>query len=280
MKKRLILAALWLARTNWVIVSIAFVMAFVSVGWVAWALHGPTLATWLMRRPTIDMSASGQWGDTFGAFNALFGALGFTAVFATLLVQGAALKRQQDELHAQRFESTYFELIRLLRELREQVVFHHSKEYETQIGRKNGMQQHPFAISGALREVEFWLGLMEGGNVALLSAGDVGLTYKSNVHAHNEAALGPYFRVMYTILKRISVDRVLSKQEKTDYGNLLRAQLTSDDIALAGYNALSDVSGNFVDYLKEFKLLAHLPEGTRRDRFLLHLPEALARRND
>ena len=271
----------WLQRTNWVVVSISFLMAVVSVGWVAWALHGPAIATWLIGKSEIDLASSGQWGDTFGAFNALFGALGFSAVFATLLIQGAALKRQQDDVHLQRFEGTFFELLGLLRELRSQITFRHSPEFIKLTATVDETFAQSAAIAAALREVEFWLSTMEAGEFGTIDSDEVGATYEKYVHRRNEAALAPYFRVMYTILRRISTDRVLTTDQRKEYGNLLRAQLTSDDIALAGYNSVSNVSGNLVDYVIEFRILRYLPPGARRDRFSFHLgAEALAPRGD
>lgn len=259
MKSISVKGARWLRRTNWVTVSIALVMATVSVGWVAWAFHGPAIATWLLRKSSIDLASSGQWGDTYGAFNALFGALGFTAVFATLMVQGVALKRQQDDQHLQRFEGSFFELLGLLRELRSQITFRHTPEYIKLTTSVDDTFEKSAAIAAALREVEFWLGAMEAGDPTTIDISEVGATYEEYVHRKNEAALAPYFRVMYTILRRISIDRVLTLEQRKDYGNLLRAQLTSDDIALAGYNAVSSVSGDFVDYLIEFRILRYLP---------------------
>lgn len=274
-------AVRWLLGTNWVVVSIALVMSVVTLGWVAWALHGPSVAIWLMGLPELDMTTSGQWGDTFGAFNALFGALGFTAVFATLLLQGAALKRQQDDLHLQRFEASFFELLGLLRELRSQITFRHSREYIKLTTTVDDTLTQSDAISAALLEMEFWLGPMEAGNFETIDQDEVSQTYEECVHRRNEAALAPYFRVMFTILRRISTDKVLDDEQRKEYGNLLRAQLTSEDIALAGYNALSTVSGNFIQYVKQFRLLRYVPEGTRRDRFIFHLgEEALSPRGD
>jgi hypothetical protein len=54
------------------------------------------------------------------------------------------------------------------------------------------------------------------------------------------------------MLRRIKDDPVLSPEEKVEYGNLLRSQLTGFEIALAGLNGLSKVSNDFSSLVKAF----------------------------
>jgi len=75
-----------------------------------------------------NIEQAGQWGDTFGAINALFGGLAFSGVLATLLIQQRELTKQQEQIqsaelqqHLQRFDSTFFQLLMLLRDLRKEV---------------------------------------------------------------------------------------------------------------------------------------------------------------
>ncbi|TIT68738.1 MAG: hypothetical protein E5W90_00035 [Mesorhizobium sp.] len=60
--------------------------------WLVWALH-PFLA----RRMLIPWEATlvGQWGDSFGALNALMSTLAFAAVFYTLRLQQRQINEAQ-----------------------------------------------------------------------------------------------------------------------------------------------------------------------------------------
>ena len=97
------------------------------VAWICFALFpiGVTLAgsTW-------QASTIGQWGDSFGALNALFSALAFVAVLYTLRQQQKQIDEAALDQHLQRFERTFYELLRLLREARDDVEFRYSDSYD------------------------------------------------------------------------------------------------------------------------------------------------------
>ena len=93
-----------------------------AIAWTVWGTYGHEVAAFLSADPDVE---SGPWGDTFGALNTLFGAIGFITVAFTLVAQRTALALQQQEFaetrrdqHVQRFEETFFELLGLMRELR------------------------------------------------------------------------------------------------------------------------------------------------------------------
>jgi hypothetical protein len=202
----------------------------------------------------------GHWGDSFSALSALFAALGFIAVIATLRQQQQQIKAAEDEQNRQRFASTYFELLRLLREARNDVRFRYSREY----AKKNQQSREERRGAAAFRAASYEALSLLGGNSVNLSKEQVGEIYQKNVHARFESNFGPYFRLLYTILERIKVERSLSASERVRYGNLLRSQLTSYEITLAGLNGLSPVSKDFSTLVTEFHLLKYLPEGLRR----------------
>ncbi len=85
--------------------------------------------------------------------------------------------------------------------------------------------------------------------------------YSDEVHQRAEGTLGPYFRVLYTILRRISEKEELSETEKARYGNLVRSQLSSAEVALIAANALTTASNDFKRFVIEFRLLKYLPPG-------------------
>ncbi|EJC80390.1 hypothetical protein Rleg4DRAFT_2015 [Rhizobium leguminosarum bv. trifolii WSM2297] len=123
------------------------VMFVVVVAWLYWGMAGPriselfitegflklplSLAPPIESLPTGDnvMEKAGQWGDGFGALNALFAGLAFTGALAALFMQGHAADKQNKDYHRQRFESSYFELLALLRETRREVRFRYSLPY-------------------------------------------------------------------------------------------------------------------------------------------------------
>ncbi|MGA9581643.1 MAG: putative phage abortive infection protein [Allosphingosinicella sp.] len=241
-----------------VIVGALFAASAIVAGWSYWANSAPLIAKWWIGASSLEHA--GQWGDSFGAFNALFGALGFAAVLTTLLVQSRALQLQQQDMHRQRFESSFFELLNLMRTVRAEIRFMHSAEYPED---RPKMRQGKDAVIGAVRELRFWIE-MQGGTAAIEQ--DVLVQqYETYVHKPFESDFGPYFRLIYTMLDRLRSDDLLSESEKARYGNILRSQLPSHEIFLLGVNGLSPVSKDLRDLIEEFRMLKYLPPGLRRE---------------
>lgn len=95
-----------------------------------------------------------------------------------------------------------------------------------------------------------------------------------------ETGLGPYFRVIYTMLNRLREDTVLSPVEKVALGNLLRSQLNGDEIQLAAVNGLTQESKDFADLLTQFHMLKYMPKGHLRNRLeKVYDPKAFAPRD-
>jgi len=84
------LTLLGLKKIGFVIVAVWFVY-----GLIAWSLYG-------------DLEGKGQFGDMYGALNALFSGLAFAGVIITILLQSKELGLQREELKAQREEMKRF----------------------------------------------------------------------------------------------------------------------------------------------------------------------------
>ncbi|RWQ69649.1 MAG: hypothetical protein EOS85_28295 [Mesorhizobium sp.] len=260
-------------KFDWIVALVAAIVLIVCTAWASWARYAPAIAQWWLHNQTPQ--AAGAWGDSFGAFNALFGALGFSAVLGTLLLQGRALRRQQEDQHRQRFESSFFELLRLFREARVSIKFNHSQEYKTEKNLKlfRGMMTYEGqdAFRAAMLEIRYWIQQADlPTNADKKMIGDL---YRKRIHNPFESKLGPYFRLMYTILQRISEDPILTSDEKRRYGNLLRSQITSHEAAMAGLNGLAPVSKDFSRLVTEFRLLKYVPNSTIRRMLARYYPE-------
>lgn len=244
---------------TWWIVGATLIGSVVAILWVAWALHAPEFAQWALRGQS--PSEAGEWGDSFGAFNALFGALGFTAIVATLWLQGSALKRQQRDIHRQRFDELFFQLLRMLREAREEVRFRHSLSVRHAAPMlSSDMLEGHAAVRAAYREAQHWIEAATEDKWS--SKPFLARLYFRRVHARYESTFGAYFRLLYAILDRIREDPVLTEEEKDHYGNLVRGQFTYYEAGLAGLNGLMDISKDFSDLVVRFRLLKYLRDGS------------------
>lgn len=246
---------------KWIIAS---AIAAVVLLWAVWAICGATIASWFLN--SADPEESGNWGDSFGAFNALVSALAFCGVLLTLLLQKKAIQQQQDvvdeqrlDQHRQNFDKSFFQLLEMMRDIRSEISFRYSAKYIAAVKpRSVSSARGAETLSRAGREVLYWI--KEKEKIAPLKATEFAEIYTSMVHTRNETKLGPYYRILYTILRRISEDKTLSDVEKRSYGNILRGQLQSREVFLLALNGLTAMSDNFSDYLVEFRIMKYLPD--------------------
>lgn len=219
-----------------------------------------------------------DWADTFGAFNGLVSLAGAVFVVRTLLLQQAALAEQQKALalqaadaHRQRFEATFFELLKLLRELRSELSFRASKEFieaastqrrrEIRSTRQSGLQALNAFLADYLTRLKNLYGSIPPTKDQLAKA------YDDTMTTDAERTFAPYFRLVYTIINKVHKDSVLKSDEKATYTRLLRSQLTNVELSAIAYNALSPRSADLKDLMTEYRMLKYMPQATGRKRF-------------
>ncbi len=230
------------------------------------------------------LSDAGAWGDNFGSLNALFAGLAFTGALAALFMQGQTFEAQQIESHKQRFEETYFELLQLLKSARSEVRYRYTTVYRNARKETNtGDLDQEFrygsdAFRTAIYEFNYWI---NAGKTSKPTRKNIERMYSVRVHRRYESTFSPYFRLIYTILKRVSDDKTLTDKEKAQYGNLLRSQLTSFEIGLTAFNGLLMEAKDLDKLITEFRLLKYLPNGSIKDLLkTIYPPEAFEGRGD
>jgi len=244
--------------TRWVVVVVAL--------WVlSWILTVASVGTWPERA---------AFGDMFGAVNALFAGLAFAGIIVTVYLQKRELELQRDELAQtreeirgqkeqmelqnrmlkhQQFENTFFQLLRLHNEI---------------VG-----SMHVFAgvapITQALHGRDCFAGLWdleylvnyaseENRNRSAGAMHLIEVSYEKFFERY-QADLGHYFRTLYNAVK--FVDNAKIENPKL-YTNLIRAQLSSNELLLIFYNCLSHYGRDkFKPLIERYSLLKGIPEG-------------------
>lgn len=210
----------------------------------------------------------GTFGDMFGAVNALFSGLAFASLIYTISLQRRELELQRQELsltraelegqkfqlsaqndvlRAQNFENTFFQLLKLLNDIVNSI----------DLSRSDGQ-----VTKGRDCFNTFFCRLR----------GDYNMTTKNNPEADKcqiaaiayakfygayQGEIGHYFRTLYNIIKFIHVSEV---KDKRFYTNLVRAQLSSQELLLLFYNCVSPLgSEKFKPLIEEYALLKTLP---------------------
>ena len=211
-----------------------------------------------------ELQQRGQFGDMFGAVNALFAGLAFAGVIGAIILQRNELKLQREELKLtrnemrgqneqlmaqdltlkrQNFESSFFQLL----------SFHNGIVESFQINRSHGSVNGRRCFGTFLAELRNLNETMPDNDI-------------SNVwrefYGKYQSTVGHYFRHLYNTVK--FVDRHVFLQEFEDresYTNLIRAQLSSHEMGILFYNCLSPKGAKFKRLAEKYSLFEHMDKG-------------------
>jgi Putative phage abortive infection protein len=74
----------------------------------------------------------------------------------------------------------------------------------------------------------------------------------------HESELGPYFRTLYHIFKFVDHGPKLTEQQKIDYANIARAQLSDVELFVIFYDGLTDLAAKFKPLIVHYGILKHV----------------------
>ena len=234
---------------------------------------------WIFPKLVSSVSVRGRWGDSFGVVTALFTGLAFVILIWTLHVQKDELRLQREEIRGQKetlqkqsFESSFFQLLNMHSEIVNSMVIRKGIDGEY-FGRECfGYMLKEFKsiyesdmindeLSGVVLE-----GALKGAQKGKLDVTEelrqlieerVREKYENFFVAY-QAYVGHYFRHMYHAIK--FVDRSDQEAEtKKFYTNLIRAQLSSNELDLLFYHGLSDRGTEFGPLVKKYDFFEDFP---------------------
>lgn len=206
----------------------------------------------------------GTFGDMFGAVNALFSGLAFATLIYTIFLQRKELSLQRQELsltrnelegqklqlsaqndvlRTQNFENTFFQLLKLLNDIISSVDYaNHKGRNCFNIFFRNLRDRYKGKIN------------QNPDKDRCKVAKDVSLDF----YKERQTELAHYFRTLYNIVKFIHESEVSNKKF---YTNLVRAQLSSQELLLIFYNCASPLgSEKFKPLIEKYGLFKMLPK--------------------
>jgi len=152
---------------------IAGLLAFMI--WIAWAFQSLIiLHLGIEWKPEIF----GQWGDTFGALNTLFGACGLSAVLWTLYQQNQSISLQAKDQHRQHFDNTFFQLLSYIKSSRDRLNYSDTRTEKKLIGNS----AFEAAAENGIRIIELSLNRA----TEIKTREEIGEIYKSQIHNKND----------------------------------------------------------------------------------------------
>lgn len=276
--------------TDWAAVIVAVTIGAAWIGWGVWG------GRWLAAQfghatgSTTALEAAGQFGDMFGGLNALFTAFAFVAVWWTgrtqqrelslqldeLRLQRRALEMQRNELELQRveladtrnvvsrqtFESMFFQMLRLVRDLHSEITYDPPSGMGHAVTGTEAMRVFASRCNKIARSAA---GVVDPAGLVGPVRDQIGEAYVSQIYEHAEPYLGPYFRALYHVFRLIDDLDDPNESLKKRYANIARAQLSAPDIEVLAANGCSEPGEGFWPYIETYALLKHYPgtEGRR-----------------
>ena len=202
--------------------------------------------------------ALGPWGDFFGGVaNPLLTFLTFIAVLATVWLQreelslsrkelarsANALERQIDSINKQNFENTFFQMLGIHNEIVNSIDLI-SQGKPNQYGR-DCFTTFYTRLTKLFRDEQ---------KKATIASDQMLPRAYQNFWKNHQPELGHYYRFLYRFVLFVK------SYEKPDfYMNLLRAQLSDQELLLLFYNSLSPSGQAFKPLIEEWALLNNLP---------------------
>lgn len=243
-----------------------------QIGWgipigVAVFVLAALISTWFFLGK--DLTNRGTFGDMFGAVNAMFSGLAFGGVVFAILLQRKELILQRQELkftrnelegqkiqleaqnktlQKQNFENTFFELLRLQNEITQQIDL---VDNSNKITKGRDCFQVFYT-----RFTKSW-NKAHPDHQGKHQIDRINKTYLAFYQAY-QSEFGHYFRSLYNLIKFVDNSYV---EDKRLYTNLVRAHLSSYELALLFYNALSDMGREkFKPLIEKYSLLKTVPK--------------------
>jgi len=195
----------------------------------------------------LPFQISGAFGDSFG---------GIASFMATLAAAGAlmAFVEQRESNARQNFESNFFSLLSHFQDIVNQLDVESIKKTTTRTPTKTKTSIHVMRKMEGRDAIRRMLALLrEGIDVTDFSNVKIICKKYDLFYAKWADDLGHYFRILYHIIRMIDEK---CPGDKIYYTRLVRAHLSSSEIALISYNLVcGEGREKFVEYAEKYALL-------------------------
>ena len=212
----------------------------------------------------VSHSRWGEFGDFLGGtLNPSFGLLGLAALLLTILLQSRelrnstrelahsvrALDEQSASLKLQNFEKTFFEMVRLHHDIIKDL------DLITRPGKPATLGRDCFRVFfDRLKSAHS----METKNIIGQEQQTITMNAYAIFYSSSQHEIGHYFRNFHRILKFVDESDEGTVTNKTTYTGILRAQMSSFELALLFYDALHPIGAKLKPLVERYSMLENL----------------------
>lgn len=228
-----------------------------------------------------DSAMRGQFGDQFGAVNALFSGLAFAGLIFTIILQKKELALQREELtetraelkgqkeqmeeqnktlKIQRFENTYFQMLNQFQEIVNNISYSYidvSEAYHTVKGREAFYDSFEVAVHKT--QLEDWNPLHIDHKFIGMREIIKDFGYDGYMDSKTPTYFDHYFRFLYRILVFVKTSPLVTDfEEEYQYTCMLRAMLSRYELVWLYYNGLSYGKDKLKPLIERYAMLNNL----------------------
>lgn len=279
MLKKLYEFRLWkfLKRHSGVIIPVVIFLSVLLIWWGTWKWIDQNISS--KSTNASDLQYRGQFGDQFGAVNALFSGLAFAGIIFTILLQRRDLKETRRAMSQDRFDNTFFQLLQVHIAITEKINVrggHTGKEAFANFNEYLKLCDPDFHVFCALQKLKRedvrqiidsstidrtkYPALEDFDVTNLVESRKLGVKSFENfldetldmhenkvIAAYVKASslyidyFSHYFRNLYHILKFINESTLISDLEKISYSRFIRSQLSQFELVTLFYNSIAKI---------------------------------------
>ena len=227
-----------------------------------------------------NIGVRGQFGDTFGAVNALFAGFAFAGIIFAIILQKKELELQRQELKEtrdeirgqkeqlqaqdqtlkkQNFESSFFHLLSLHNEIVSSMMIIEYGSHGLQDIEYSGRRFFIY-LNRELKKSYNEKKRDSQESIATLTSTEIKEEIKAVCEQFFDKCqphVGHYFRYLYNTIKFVDEHEFFDNKSfihKKLYTNLIRAQLSSTELGLLFYNCRTDRGSKFIRLVERYSL--------------------------
>ncbi len=231
-----------------------------NIGWWSVVAFACVVILWLVNCFWLPCCSTaerrGQFGDKFGAVNALFSGLAFAGLIITLVMQYYELRLQRKgmadqarEMNNQRFENSLFNML----SMQQNIVCNFSLNINKEV---KGGDELFYYLYHKVELTDSTTGNNIEGGVKRLVVQNIKDYY---LFEWRYPMIDCYFRHLYHIFKYIDESSLIDEDDKYDYACIVSVQLSKYELLMLFYNALND--GKFKRLIEKYAIFNNLCVG-------------------
>ncbi|RCX05887.1 MULTISPECIES: putative phage abortive infection protein [Kosakonia] len=241
-------------------------LILISVGLIISCGYGYLLTNslWLFKGMTPEQK--GLFGDSWGAFTSIFSALGFCGVLWTIKLQTDATrniendsKNREESDKLRDFENSFFNMLNILQTIIKDMKIPAGKNSKGREGRSVFSYHYlRFKIHCQTEYAFDDFKHIDENIFSLNNERDLFTERFANYFKGKSNNFSHYYRYLYNLFKFIA-ESSINDNAKKKYANILRAQISNNELMMLFYNGISKHGLKFQFYIEEYSIFDNLP---------------------